>query len=81
MLIMHIGFLACFHALSLERNRFRKITTLYTLHFLLNTNLHYNVPLKFPNVMQNVPLPMIGLTGCELGMTGLANDIVVCFHI
>ena len=28
MLIMHIGFLACFHAISLERSRFSKIATL-----------------------------------------------------
>ena len=27
-LIMHIGFFACFHAISLERSRFSKITTL-----------------------------------------------------
>ena len=30
-LIMHIGFLACFHAISLERNRFSKIATLIFL--------------------------------------------------
>ena len=30
-LIMHIGFLACFHAISLERSRFRKIATLFFL--------------------------------------------------
>ena len=28
MLIMHIGFLACFHAISLEGNRFSKIAKL-----------------------------------------------------
>ena len=28
-LIMHIGFLACFHAISLERSRFSKIASLY----------------------------------------------------
>ena len=28
-LIMHIGFLACFHAISLERSRFSKIATLF----------------------------------------------------
>ena len=27
-LIMHIGFLACFHAISLERSRFSKIASL-----------------------------------------------------
>ena len=26
-LIMHIGFFACFHAISLERSRFSKIAT------------------------------------------------------
>ena len=30
-LIMHIGFLACFHAVSLERSRFSKIATLFFL--------------------------------------------------
>ena len=30
-LIMHIGFLACFHAISLERSRFSKIATLVFL--------------------------------------------------
>ena len=30
-LIMHIGFLACFHAISLERSRFSKIATLLFL--------------------------------------------------
>ena len=30
-LIMHIGFLACFHAISLERSRFSKIATLFFL--------------------------------------------------
>ena len=30
-LIMHIGFLACFHAISLERSRFSKIATLLNL--------------------------------------------------
>ena len=30
-LIMHIGFLACFHAISLERSRFSKIATLFVL--------------------------------------------------
>ena len=29
MLIMHIGFFACFHAISLERCRFCKIATLF----------------------------------------------------
>ena len=29
--IMHIGFLACFHAISLERNRFSEIATLLFL--------------------------------------------------
>ena len=29
MLIMHIGFLACFHAISLERSRFSKNATLF----------------------------------------------------
>ena len=29
-LIMHIGFLACFHAISLERSRFSKIATLFS---------------------------------------------------
>ena len=29
--IMHIGFLACFHAISLERSRFNKIATLFFL--------------------------------------------------
>ena len=29
MLIMHIGFLACFHVISLERSRFSKIATLF----------------------------------------------------
>ena len=28
-LIMHIGFLACFHAISLERSRFSKIASLF----------------------------------------------------
>ena len=28
-LIMHIGFLACFHAISLERSHFSKIASLY----------------------------------------------------
>ena len=28
-LIMHIDFLACFHAISLERSRFSKIATLF----------------------------------------------------
>ena len=28
-LIMHIGFFACFHAISLERSRFSKIATLF----------------------------------------------------
>ena len=28
-LIVHIGFFACFHAISLERGRFSKITTLF----------------------------------------------------
>ena len=28
-LIMHIGFLACFHAISLERSRFSKIATFF----------------------------------------------------
>ena len=31
MLIMHIGFLACFHAISLERSRFSKIASLRAL--------------------------------------------------
>ena len=30
-LIMHIGFLACFHAISLERSHFRKFATLFFL--------------------------------------------------
>ena len=30
-LIMHIGFFACFHAISLERSRFSKIATLVFL--------------------------------------------------
>ena len=30
-LIMHIGFFACFHAISLERSRFSEIATLYFL--------------------------------------------------
>ena len=30
-LIMHIGFFACFHAISLERSRFSKIATLLFL--------------------------------------------------
>ena len=30
-LIMHIGFLACFHAISLERSRISKIATLFFL--------------------------------------------------
>ena len=30
-LIMHIGFFACFHAISLERSRFSKIATLIFL--------------------------------------------------
>ena len=30
-LIMHIGFFACFHAISLERSRFSKIATLFFL--------------------------------------------------
>ena len=34
MLIMHIGFLACFHAISLERSRFSKIATLFFLPFV-----------------------------------------------
>ena len=29
-LIMHIGFLACFHAISPERSRFSKIATLFS---------------------------------------------------
>ena len=29
MLIMHIGFLACFHAISLERSRFSKIVVIF----------------------------------------------------
>ena len=29
--IMHIGFLACFHAISLERSRFSEIATLFFL--------------------------------------------------
>ena len=28
-LIMHIGFFACFHAISLERSRFSKFATLF----------------------------------------------------
>ena len=32
-LIMHTGFLACFHAISLERSRFSKITTLIFIPF------------------------------------------------
>ena len=31
-LIMHIGFFACFHAISLECSRFSKIATLFFLH-------------------------------------------------
>ena len=31
MLIMHIGFFACFHAMSLERSRFSKFATLFFL--------------------------------------------------
>ena len=30
-LIMHIGFFACFHATSLERSRFSEIATLFFL--------------------------------------------------
>ena len=30
-LIMHIGFFVCFHAISLERSRFSKIATLFSL--------------------------------------------------
>ena len=30
-LILHIGFFACFHAISLERSRFSKIGTLFFL--------------------------------------------------
>ena len=37
-LIMHIGFLACFHAISLERSRFSKIATLF---FLNNTKSNF----------------------------------------
>ena len=33
-LIMHIGFLACFHAISLERSRFSKIATFIFLLLL-----------------------------------------------
>ena len=33
-LIMHIGFLACFHAISLEHSRFSKIATLFFLPFV-----------------------------------------------
>ena len=29
-LIIHIGFFACFHAISLERSRFSKIATLFS---------------------------------------------------
>ena len=29
LIIMHIGFFACFHAVSLERSRFSKIATLF----------------------------------------------------
>ena len=32
-LIMHIGFLACFHAISLERSRFSKIATEFVLSY------------------------------------------------
>ena len=34
MLIMHIGFLACFHAISLERSRFSKIATLFFMRLV-----------------------------------------------
>ena len=30
-LIMHIGFFACFHAISLERSRFSKIATWFLI--------------------------------------------------
>ena len=30
MLIMHIGFFSCFHAISLERSRFSKIATFFS---------------------------------------------------
>ena len=30
MLIMHIGFFSCFHAISLEHSRFSKIATLFS---------------------------------------------------
>ena len=36
MLIMHIGFLACFHAISLERSRFSKIATSFPALVALN---------------------------------------------
>ena len=35
-LIMHIGFLACFHAISLERSRFSKICALVALKMLVS---------------------------------------------
>ena len=35
-LIMHIGFLACFHAISLERKRFSKIATFFPALVALN---------------------------------------------
>ena len=31
-LIMHIGFFTCFHAISLERSRFSKIARSYLMH-------------------------------------------------
>ena len=35
-LIMHIGFLACFHAISLERSRFSKIACLFFVPLLVS---------------------------------------------
>ena len=39
MLIMHIGFLACFHAISLERSRFSEIATLIVFPALVALKL------------------------------------------
>ena len=49
MLIMHIGFLACFHAISLERSRFSKIATsfLKIIYVILCSYYHHSSELQF----------------------------------
>ena len=45
-LIMHIGFFACFHAISLERSRFSKIAGLASVvvHRMVNHSIHFVDP-------------------------------------